>query len=112
MAHAAPQPRRRRWKIWAVLAIVLLFISGAIVALPWAVEIPAVRRLAVAQANELLAPSKVEVGSVHLAWFGTTRMSRVKLYDPKGHCVVDAPRASLDRSVWQLLYQRPDFGTL
>ena len=80
--------------------------------LPWAVPIPAVRRLAVAKANGLLAPSKVEVGSLHLSWFGDTRMSRVKLFDPKGHCVVDAPHASLDRSVWQLLFDRPDYGTL
>src|SRR5687767_10034353 len=112
MAHAAPQPRRRRWKIWASLVLVLLVIAGAIVALPWAVGVPAVRRLAVAKANALLAPSKVEVGSVHLSWFGSTRMTRVKLLDPKGHCVVDAPRASLDRSVWQLLFKRPDYGTL
>ncbi|MEJ7637061.1 MAG: hypothetical protein WKF75_03485, partial [Singulisphaera sp.] len=112
MAHASPQPKRRRWKLWAILAIVLLVISGAIVALPWTVGIPAVRRLAVAQANGLLAPSKIEVGSVHLSWFGATRMSRVRLLDPKGHCVVDAPRASLDRSVWQLLFDRPSYGTL
>jgi hypothetical protein len=107
MAHAAPQPKRRRWRIWAILAIVLLMSLGRDRRDPLGGHIPAVRRLAVAQANAYVAPSRVEVGAVHLSWFGTTRMSRVKLFDPKGHCVVDAPRASLDRSVWQLLFKRP-----
>ena len=59
MAHAAPQPKRRRWKIWAILAIALLLIFGAIVNVLVMAAFTVAARMGRATVDNLSVTSKV-----------------------------------------------------
>ncbi len=100
---------RRLIKIGLALALLL---TATVLAAPTLLSTAPGRRLLLTQANILLAPTRVELKSVRLSWFGPTRMTGLTMFDPAGKAVVAAPRASLDRSVWQLLSDRPRYGTL
>ena len=49
---------------------------------------------------------------LRLSWFAPTRTTGLVLRDAQGDAVISAPRATLDRTLWQLLFDRPRFGTL
>jgi translocation and assembly module TamB len=97
-----------------VLAGVVLVPLGLAAALPWALATPPAQRWILAGANKVLAPGggRIAWSSLGLSWFGPTRLTGVVLRDAQGDVLVNAPRASLDRSLIQLLFDRPRFGTL
>ncbi|MBV8381395.1 MAG: hypothetical protein JOZ63_02235 [Planctomycetaceae bacterium] len=111
MVEAAPKRKRRRF--WVILlATTATVLTAAVAALPWMLGTPPVLRLLLAQANAALAPGAIELTGLRLSWFGTTRMTGLVLRDPRGKRVLVAPRVSLDRSVWRLLSDRSQLGTL
>jgi translocation and assembly module TamB len=80
--------------------------------MPWILSSRPGRTWLLAKANGVLAPGKIELATLELSWFRATRMSGVVLRDREGDGVVAAPRAMLDRTLWQILRERPHFGTL
>jgi translocation and assembly module TamB len=101
---------RRRW-IW----IGGLFLaSGAtlLATLPWLASTPPVRRWIVAKANRMLAPSRIEVGSLRFSWFGPIRASAVVFRDRNGKALLSVPQARLDRGLVPLAIARPIRGVL
>jgi hypothetical protein len=107
-----PVPKRNRRRLRILLIVVAIAVPATIAALPRIVEAPPVRRLVLALANRALAPTRVELATLRLSWTGPTRLTGLVLRDPRGKAVVRAPRATLDRSLWQLLVDRPRYGTL
>jgi translocation and assembly module TamB len=112
---ADPTPtRRRRWpKVLALLllAVVALILAG-VAALPWWLGSPAGRRWLLARAHRVLAPGRLEVASFRFSWFGPTRMTGFTIIDPQGDRVVSAARATWDRDLGHILFDRPRYGTL
>ena len=106
--------RRRRFRRRLGIAVFLLFAIpiALAVALPTLLSTGPGRGLVLSIADKMVAPTRVSASDLKLSWFGPTRFRNLKLIDAAGKVVVDAPTASLDRSVWQLLFSRPDYGTL
>src|SRR5512135_183705 len=101
--------RRRWWKAGAALTIGLIALLAAI---PWGLGTGPGRRWVVARANRVLAPGRLELGSLGLSWFGPTRITGLVLRDARGDRVVVAPRATWDRSLGQLVTDRARYGVL
>ena len=103
--------RRLRW-IAAGLLVVVVLVAAGVAGLPWLIGVPAVRRAVVSQVNRMYEPTVIELDGVSASWTGPVRLSGVVLRDGNGKAVVSSPTATLDRSLWQLLSIRPDYGTL
>jgi translocation and assembly module TamB len=104
--------KRRRWP-W-VIAGALLMLLGLIAAIPWGLSTPPAQRWLMARANHALAPGggRLTWETLRVSWFGPAHLTGVVLRDAQGDPVVAAPRATLDRSLGRLLFDRPRFGTL
>ncbi len=111
MATAAlPRPRvRRRWKLLAALALGLLAMAAVF---PFALGTPPARRWLLARANAALSPGRFHFDSIRLSWIAPTTLKGVALFDPQGDRVAAAPRATWDRSLFQILFDRDNRGTL
>lgn len=53
-----------------------------------------------------------QVGRMRLGWFAHLDMSDVAVQDPSGQTLLHASRITLNRSLWELLFQQADLGTL
>jgi translocation and assembly module TamB len=112
MAEAIPPRKRKRRRIWKVLALASLTFAGVVAALPWLLSTPPARGPLVGMVNEALSPSRVEVGSIALSWTGPIRVSGLALHDHAGKRTVAVPEATLDRGLLALLLDRKHLGTL
>ncbi len=102
--------RRRR-----LLALMVLFVATivtSLVFLPQILNLGAVKSIVLRQVNQIYAPTTIELQSIHASWTHPTRLGGLVLKDPDGKAVVSSPTATLDRSLWELLTDRPDYGTL
>ncbi|MFO0952324.1 MAG: hypothetical protein U0835_14470 [Isosphaeraceae bacterium] len=107
------RPPRRFLRRIAVCGLALLAALGALLAaLPSLLSSSRGRDFLLARADQALAPGSVQVGSFGFSWFGPTRMTDVVLRDHHKEAVVTAPRATLDRTLFQLIFDRPRLGTL
>src|SRR5690242_19085106 len=110
---ADPNPnRRRRRKLWRTLAVLLVLVVAATAAFPWFLGTAPARRWLLARANRTLAPGGLEVTTFRFSWFGPTEMTGFVIRDPQGDRVVKAARATWDRNLAQILFDRPRYGTL
>ncbi len=103
-------PKQRRWRVLGAVLVLLPLVLAA--AFPWILGTRPVRRLLLARANRALAPGGLELTSIQFSWIGPTRISNFVLIDPRGDRVVVAPQARWDRNLWQILFERPRYGTL
>src|SRR5437588_371273 len=104
MANAAtPRTRRRLRRFLAILVIGPLI---AVAGLPSVLSTSPARRGLLALANRSLAPARIDVAALRLSWLGTLELSGVVLQEPHGKRVVAIPRATLDRSLLELLLDR------
>ena len=110
MTQERPVRKRRRW--WIVAAAAAIVVVGLVAALPWLLGTPPARRWLLSRADRALAPGGLAFDSIRASWFGPTRMTGVVLRDREGDRVVAASRATWDRNLWQILFDRPRFGTL
>jgi translocation and assembly module TamB len=101
---------RRLWRTGAIL--VLLAVAGLIAALPWALALPLAQRQLKAAANRILAPSRVEFGSIALSWNRSTTIEGLVLHDAQGDELLVSPRAVLNWSLSQILFAQPIDATL
>ncbi|RUL88795.1 hypothetical protein TsocGM_05410 [Tautonia sociabilis] len=86
---------------------------GLLVAfLPALIGLGPVRQAIVAQVNRMYAPTTIELSGVAASWTGPVLLEGVVLRDGNGKAVVSSPSATLDRSLWDLITRRPDYGTL
>ncbi len=53
-----------------------------------------------------------EVGRMRLGWFANLDMSDVVIRGPNAQPLLQAARISVDRSLWEMLFPRGDFGTV
>lgn len=106
----APNRRRRRWRC-ALIGVPSLLVL-AVLALPWVLGTRTARTWLVERANRRLAPAKLEVASWNCSWIGSTRIKGLVLRDAQGDAVVTAPGANWDRNLFQILFTRPELGTL
>jgi translocation and assembly module TamB len=116
MTDTNPRPaagKKRRWP--KVLAGGLVLLLALVAAIPWGLSsTQAGQRWLLKEANRALAPGggRIAWTTLRLSWFGPTRLTGVVLRDAQGDPVIAAPRATLDRTLIQLLFDRPRFGTL
>ena len=113
MSETPPKARSKRWRrLRWIAALGLLAIIVGVAALPWLIGTPIVRRVVLAQVNRIYAPTVIELQGVSASWTGPIRLTGLVLRDGNGKAVVTSPTGTLDRSLWQLLTIRPDYGTL
>jgi len=105
----APKPRRR---LAGLLALALAIPVSAVLALPWGLGTRTGRLWLLGKANAALAPGRLDLAGLSFSWFGPTRLTGLVLRNAKGEGVVAAPRATWDRNLGQILFRRPDLGTL
>jgi translocation and assembly module TamB len=115
MTDTNPRPaagKKRRWP--KVLAGGLLVLLALVALVPWALSTPPGQRWLLSGANRALAPGggRIAWTTLRLSWFGPMRLTGLVLRDAQGEPVVAAPGATLDRTLVQLLFDRPRFGTL
>ncbi len=111
MNHANQAPKRRRfWKIGLAGFLLALFIAAA--GLPFWLNSGSGRRWLVSRANQALAPGGLRADSFRFSWFGPTVIDGFALIDHQGEHVVAASRAVWDRNLWQVLFDRPRYGSL
>jgi translocation and assembly module TamB len=110
MAEAATPRKPRRLRRF--LAILVLGPLLTIVLLPTLLSIGPARMGLVALANRHLAPARVDVAGLRLSWFGSLELSGLSLRDSQGKRLVKVARATLDRSLIELLLDHSSPGTL
>ena len=112
MSNPSPDREKRRrsrwWKALAALAVGLLL---PVAAFPWFLGTPPARRWLMARANRALTPGGLELGSISFSWFGPTRIRDFVLRDAEGDRVAFSRNATWDRNLWQVLFDRPRYGT-
>jgi translocation and assembly module TamB len=107
----APHPRkRRRLRRFVVLLVLVPLILTA--SLPALLSTAPARFALVALANRYLAPARLDVANLRLSWFGTLELSGLSVCDPHGKRLLAVARATLDRSLLELLFDRTSPGTL
>src|SRR4051794_16156893 len=99
--------KRRRWK-W--LAAALLIPIAVVLAIPWGLATPPGQRWLLWRANRALKPGSITWSSLGFSWFGPTRFTGLVLRDARGDRVVQAPKATSDRTLGHLLFDQPRFG--
>jgi translocation and assembly module TamB len=105
--------RRRRLRLLLIVGAALVVVPLVLAAaLPWWLGTPPARRWLLARANRALQPARLEFRSIRFSWFGPTRLSGFVLRDAEGEPVVKAPAATWDRTLGQILIDRPRLGTL
>ncbi|HEX8199443.1 MAG TPA: hypothetical protein VF590_03070 [Isosphaeraceae bacterium] len=113
MTNLSPPPgSRSRRRLGIALAAGTLAALALIAAVPWALSTPPARRWLLARADRALAPAGLDVASWRLSWFRPTRLTGLVVRDRQGDRVLAAPGATWDRNLWQILFDRPRFGTL
>ncbi|MGE0605953.1 MAG: hypothetical protein AB7O62_02425 [Pirellulales bacterium] len=103
----APRPRRRpRWLVWGGIGLVV-----AVWALPMIV---AKTSLLNSLARSFTADLRgdISIGSASLGWFSGIAVRDVEVRDYEGQSVVRLPAVTLDRTLWNLLWNRRQLGTL
>lgn len=109
---SATRPRRLLLRLRLAAVGLMVLLVAVVAAAPRIASSRMARPVLVAQANALLSPTQVAVESVKLSWTKPIQMTGLELRGEDGKTLVTAPRATLDRSLWQLLTDRPDYGTL
>ncbi len=109
-----PPPKPGHWRRWLAVCGLLLvvLVAGTIAAVPWLLATPTGQRWLTHRANLALAPGRIAWKSLRVSWFGPTRLTDLTLIDAQGDTVLAATNARLDRTLGQLLFDRPRFGTL
>jgi translocation and assembly module TamB len=97
-----------------LLAGALVVPIALVAALPWGLATPPGQRWLIRGANRALAPGggRIAWTALRVSWFAPAQASGLVLRDAQGDAVISAPRATLDRTLGQLLFDRPRFGTL
>ena len=105
---------RKSWKrrVFRTLAVGFVLTVAAVVAVPWAVGLPPVRRALVAKVNQVLAPSKVAVAGVSASWVHPTRLTGLTLKNAKGKTLIEARQAVVEHSLMSLLMSPHRIGTI
>jgi translocation and assembly module TamB len=96
---------RRLWRIGVFL--VVFAAAGFVVALPWVLALPFAQRQLKDAANRILAPSRVEFGSIALSWNHSTSIGGLVLHDAQGDQLVVSPHAVFNWSLSQILFAQP-----
>ena len=115
MTDTNPSPAARKKRRWPMLLAAALVVPVTLIAaIPWGLATPPGQRWLLRGANRGLAPGggRIAWTTLRLSWFAPTRGTGLVLRDAQGDAVISAPRATLDRTLWQLLFDRPRFGTL
>ncbi len=115
MTDTNPSPAARKKRRWPMLLAGALVVPIALIAaIPWGLETLPGQRWLLSGANRSLAPGggRIAWTALHVSWFAPTRATDLVLRDAQGDAVISAPRATLDRTLGQLLFDRPRFGTL
>jgi hypothetical protein len=107
--HRPVRTLRHFWKLLALLAIGMVVLVSA---LPWLLGTGPARRWIVARANQVLAPSRLEIDGLQLSWFGPTRINGLALRDAQGDRVIVAQRATWTRSLTNILTDRARYGVI
>ena len=103
--------RPRRYRRIAALAA-LVAAAGLFLALPQLLSWSGGRRILSARAGRILAPGSLEAAAVQVSWFGPTVIDQAVLRDERGTRLIVAPRAVVDWSLWQILFNQPAAATL
>lgn len=96
----------RRWRIAAL--VIAIAAAGGLLLLPTLLSRTVARQIFNARAGRLLAPGSLQARSVHLSWFGPTRLDGVVLRDGQGARLIAADRAVVGWGLWQILFARPE----
>ena len=108
-----PKSRSRTRRLLRIGALLILFAgAGSFAALPWLLALPVAQRQLQAAANRILAPGRLQFGSIALSWNRSTRIERFVLYDAQGEVVLASPRAMFNWSLSQILLAQPKDATL
>lgn len=102
-------PKRPGWKSLCGLLLGLMIVIGS---LPWLIATPPIRRWLLARANQALAPGGLRFDRFAPSWFGPAKIEGLVLIDPAGERVIDAPTATWECTLGQILFQRPRHGRL
>lgn len=111
----AQKPRRRRtWLIWsmAVAGLIACVTIGAAIFLPKLLETPFGTQRILEAAAPLLSPGKVTVDRFEFAWNSPVVMKGFRLIDEDGSSVIESEQVQLSRTLWQLIRDPNDLGTL
>lgn len=107
--------RRNRWLRWlgfSSLAL-LLILTLCAAFLPRILETESVRKRILDQANAILSPhGSLKVARFQFSWFGPTRMTGFTLQNSQRGPLVRSETVVWNRTLFHILFARPDYGTL
>lgn len=92
---------------WWLLAVVFLLLLAA----PQLISKTPLMRVLVEQATQDLA-GKVDYASASLGWFSSGEIQGVQLLDTSNQVVAEVESIQIQKSLWQLLWSRDDFGLI
>jgi hypothetical protein len=108
---AKPRPPCRP-RVLRRLALFLLLLIVAVANLPWLASFGPARAIGLGILNARFAPTRMSVVGASASWFGPIRLRGLVLKNDKGKVLVSAPTASWNRTLFQVLFDRSDYGTL
>lgn len=113
MAKEAPARKSRWQRMGKLFAIVVLLPALLVAALPWILSTSVSRNWVLAKVNRSLRTGRLQARSLRFSWSGPIRAEGLVLRDKKsGKILVDCPSVDWDRGLWQLLTDRPHYGTI
>jgi hypothetical protein len=96
-----------------LLGLVVLALGVSLGLLPQILGTAWARGRILAEIDRFLGPGgSLRVDAFAFSWTGPTRLTGFVLFNDQGQPVVSTREAVLDRSLWQLLTDRPRYGTL
>ncbi len=108
-APRGPQRRRRRW-VWGVLIVVAVIIL-LVLALPSLLCTGPGVRLIESQINSRIR-GKASIGGLSLGWFTPAQVRDLTLRDPNGAVVLDGVNVTTHLSLWRVLTNHEQLGTI
>ena len=110
----SPKPRKRNLLLWTGLCIGLIIagIGIGLLSLPGILSADWMKPRILGVVKPLIAPGSLSVDKFQFGWDQPLVMSGFQIRDQDGTVVIDSKTVKLSRTLWQLIEDPDDMGTL
>jgi len=110
----SPKPRKRNLLLWTglILGLIIAGIGIGLLSLPGILSADWMKPRILGVVKPLIAPGSLSVDKFQFGWDQPLVMSGFQIRDQDGTVVIDSKTVKLSRTLWQLIEDPDDMGTL